>query len=161
MKRLFIFIGSGASSLSFFLAATLVLIGCGEPGRSVREINPVLYMHRMESGFYAIRVNQVQRTDVSVHNPLDFRKKDDYYPIWFVLSDTAGTFRGEEIGLAISTLQHITHNDYTRREWIKIGGGSAYFKGSHISGKYKVVLRKSDPCDTDCNNVQLLSPVPP
>ena len=128
----------------------------------MREINPVLYMHRMGSGNYAIRVNVVQRVDVSRHNPLDFRKKDDYFPIWFVLPDTTGNFQGKEIGMAISTLQRVTHNEYTRRERIKIGGGTVSFKGgAHITGKYKVVLRKSDPCDIDCTNSQLLSPVPP
>lgn len=138
------------------------MAGCGEPGKSLREINPVLYMHRLDSGTYAIRLNKVYRTDVSVHNPLDFRTKDAYYPVWYVIPDTVGTFQGKEIGVAVSSLLKVNYHDNRQRERIEIGGGYVRFKDNRdISGKYEVVLRKSDPCAKGCDYSQLLAPVPP
>lgn len=140
----------------------LSLIDCGERGKTVKEINPVLYMHRYDSTAWAVRINQVQR----ISGRDLFSKRDDYYAIWILIPDTLGTFRGSQIGSVYSQLipEKIIRTDAFPSEVVTIGGGWITLKGMtnmRGDGKYRVVRVANDPFVQHGWGNKLLEPLPP
>jgi hypothetical protein len=142
----------------------LVLASCARPEKTSRDVNPVVYIHRYDSVSYAVRVNQVKMVEVG-HHPIP-KEREDYYPVWFLIPDTIGTFTGNQIGTAYRYLsdESIIRNDGFPSEKIEISGGFINFSGManvDAKGRFKYELRSFDPCaKKDCSGDEILLPIP-
>jgi hypothetical protein len=122
-------------------------------------------MHRYDSSSFAVRVNQVQRVGIG-HSPFPWDTQDNYYPVWFLIPDSIGTFSGDQIGTAYSNLseQSIIRSRAFPSERIEISGGFIRFKGManvNVEGRFKLESRSSDPCTMGCTSNEVIRPIAP
>jgi hypothetical protein len=146
-------------------ASFAVLISaCGERQKTIRELNPVLYIHRVDTAIYAIRINQPQAI-YPIHGfPFSWGARAGWKSAWLFVPDSVGRIPGDRVRVSpwgFDPRKGIPAG--TTSDWIELGNNSIQFHGNFLGakGRYTLAPRPFDPCASECQPRQILEPIRP